>query len=318
MVFVFTFSGREQLHLLHRKTWGAYVKNFVTFSTRELADIKAAVTRAARPEWEAAWGDGHNAAFAPYALQHLYDIGRARGIKYFINFDDDAPALWPSMMAYLREYQDAHGGHYPYSACGYDADSAVPNRHLYGWERSGSELHKARLVYDGGMGAPSGMAYGFNLSALHDYMGAIETVPILNIGDAQQGAFMAAAGRALEERALGQHTDMLGVVGNFADIEHGGWEDTSWWRNASLASLYGLQEDGSPYPDRMPARTSALHKVKLPHQLELAMDAYYSHFGMPKCADLPPEDPHKEEEGPCTYAPEGEHMYTWGEDGAGK
>jgi hypothetical protein len=314
MVFVYTFNQRTALNTDMRRTWGAYVKNFVSFSTHEDARNKAVLTRAPRPDWRATFGDGdagdgHNANFAPYALQHIYELGRARGVKYFINFDDDSVPLWPSLMAYLREYQAAHGGRYPYTANGYDPNLSSPRRLLYPDELS--ERHKARLAFDGGMGAPAGIAYAFSIEALHDYMGVIETCPITFPGDSEQGAIMACAGRGTEDSLVAKDPELRGTMGEI--IENFAWEP-QWWTDpaqATMNKLYGLREDGS-LPDQLGVqRLVTWHKVKVPPQLHFVVDAYYSqYFGAPKVADIVEGDLH--DGTACSYAPPGEHLYTWG------
>jgi hypothetical protein len=313
LVFVYTHAPREAYQVDARRSWGAYAKNFLTFSDREYSATWAHVARKVRPDWTDHPGqpDGLGAAFAPFVLQHLYDVGRARGIKYFLNFDDDSVPLWPAIMGLLREYQDAHGGMYPYSASGFEADLTHPQRLLYLTEASGSQMRKGRLVFDGGMGAPSGQVYGFNLSALHDYMIAIETCPVTFQGDGEQGAIMACAGRALEEgRGIdtpeARQAGIVGSVGEFFDNME--W-DAAVWSDAAMTTLnilYGLTKEGEKTAWQQ--RLCTWHKVKLQSELRLVYDAYFAtFFGSPKLADLPP-DAH---EPPCTYAPPGEHLFTW-------
>jgi hypothetical protein len=314
MVFVYTFSGRSVLNADMRRTWGAYVKNFVSFSTHEDPRNKAVFPRTPRPDWKAIFGhgdagDGQNANFAPFALQHIYELGRARGVKYFINFDDDSVPLWPSLLAYLRVYSAAHGGRYPYTANGYDAELTNPQRLLY--PHVLSERHKARLSFDGGMGAPAGIAYAFSIEALHDYMGVIETCPITFQGDSEQGAIMACAGRGTEDSLTAHDPELRGTMGEL--FENYAWEP-EWWGDpakATLNTLYGLREDGT-LPDAPGLqRFVTWHKVKTPGALHLLVDAYYAqYFGAPKVADIAVGDIH---DGPnCTYAPPGEHLFTWG------
>lgn len=315
LIFIYTHAGRAGYQVDARRSWGAYAKNFITFSNREDARIWAHAVRKKRPDWEDFPGqvDGLNAAFAPYALQHLYDIGRARGIKYFINFDDDSVPLWPALMGLLHEYQAAHGGMYPYVASGFEAELTNPRRLLYPTEASGSERHKGRLVFDGGMGAPAGQVYGFNMSALHDYMGVVETCPVTFQGDGEQGAIMACAGRAMEDgRGVNSpeasELQIRGTVGEFFDNTH--WDPASWTDplDMTLNVLYGLNKDGSR--TSWEQRLCTWHKVKLVPHLHLVVDAFYAaFFGAPKVADLPPGDAH--EAAPCTYAPPGEQSFTW-------
>ena len=306
MIFVFTWQGRAGLAHTARRTWGALARNFVSFSTAESAAIRAVVTRATRPDWEAASSDGHNAAFAILALQHLYDVGRARGIKYFINFDDDSVPLWPSVLAYLRDFQSVNGGRYPYSSSGGDVSLTTVGKLLYQWEASGGELHKARLAFNDGAVAPPGMMYAFNLSALHDFMGAIETCPIVAPGDGEQGAIFACAGRVLGERR-----EVLAIPGEMVDgHEH------FWGRliNAAevpvaLHDIYGVNEDGSFRPPM--TRTACHHNYKDWRNMVALYDAYYAHhFGLPAAAEIP-DDLHDGGAATCQYAPPGEHLFSW-------
>ena len=309
MIFIYTYEGRAQLHYDSRRTWAAYAKHIVTFSDYENARINAAVTRATRPEWEAASGHGNNAACAPYVLQHIYELGRARGIKYFINFDDDAIPLWPALLRYLQSYQAAHGGYYPYSATCFGAGMTTARRLLYEWEASGSEKHKARLAFDGSMGAPCGMVYGFNMSALHDYMGIVETAPIGFAGDVMQGVIMASAGRGLEDDGgMGLHPELRGSVADFTEVID--WAPAAWTNGTpALHNFYGHRADRT-LPDAPGLQMlSTWHKAKQPQHQRLFVDAYYAtYFGAPPMADMSDKDPHDE---PCSYAPQGEHLFTW-------
>jgi hypothetical protein len=98
-------------------------------------------------------------------------------------------------------------------------------------------------------------------------------------------------------------------------FENYAWEP-EWWGDpakATLNTLYGLREDGT-LPDAPGLqRFVTWHKVKTPGALHLLVDAYYAqYFGAPKVADIAVGDIH---DGPnCTYAPPGEHLFTWGKE----
>jgi hypothetical protein len=99
---------------------------------------------------------------------------------------------------------------------------------------------------------------------------------------------------------------VVGATEDIVDFSAARWADSS---PAALAAIYGLQADGTEQPGRSPARTAALHKVKVPAHLAVVVNAYYAqYFGMPKVADLPPDDPHPER---CAYAPPGEQLFSW-------
>jgi len=213
-------------------------------------------------------------------------------------------------MGLVREYQAAHGGAYPYVAQGYEEGLTNTQRLLYANESSGSEMHKGRLAFDGGMGSPAGPVYGFNMSALHDYMAVVETCPVTFQGDGEQGAIMACAGRGCEDSLVATQAELRGTNGEMYNAPFDGWEQSVWGDplQMTLDAFYGTLKDGSRTIGSWVERLCTWHHVKLVPHLHLIFDAYYAAFyGAPKMADLPPADAH--EEAPCAYAT-GE-LFTW-------
>ena len=289
----------------NHRLWGALARNFVTFSTREDASIEAVTLHGMRPDWVARAGDGRSSAFYPHALQHLYEVGRARGTQLFVNFDDDAMPLWPALLAVLRGAQEELGGRYAYLTSGRvgSLTSMEPHRLLFtGVDASGGELHKARLALaDGGVMAPSGFMYALSLSALHDLMAIVETCPIWHPGDGAMGGLLACAGRALDfdlNRERGNYfrpgymPDSMPAM----DVVRAG--------GATVAGLYGNASNaGGEYP--LPAgetRVTVYHKLKSTADMALVYDAFYTPFGWPPAATVLNERNHHSGEERCHYA----------------
>jgi hypothetical protein len=301
-----------------RRTWAAMARHHVAFSDLEDARIEATVNRPIRPDWANVSGVGRNAAFYPAALQYLYEVGRARGTRLFVNFDDDAQPLWPALLHNLRQGQEAHGGRYAWMTSGQvdGLTNLEDRRMLYKWEASGSEEHKLRLALgDKGALAPSGFMYAFNLSALHDMMAVVETCPIVYPGDGMMGGLLACAGRMLQvdiSKGRGTHRDpgwMPDGVGSmdgldFALLRAGG---------GNVSGLYGDFPGGgllgSVYPGA--ERTTVYHRMKSIEELVLLYDRFYPAFGWPSWRDLPDRNHHSGEDR-CSYASPGVHMFEWG------
>jgi hypothetical protein len=175
---------------------------------------------------------------------------------------------------------------------------------LYGWEPSGGERHKANLAFGGGAWAPAGMYYAFNMSALHEMMGAVETCPVVAPGDGMQGALFACAGRQFGTPE-GDYAPP-GEFDNYACINLTPAE----LAQTPLHELQGEGAGGQPLPGNM--RTTVFHDCKDVANHASVWDAYYSRFfNQTAYGKLPEDDLHEGGPSTCTYARPGDHGYAW-------
>lgn len=193
----------------------------------------------------------------------------------------------PTILRYLRTYQKETNGEYPYLACTPVWGLVIPDlpRAIYkNVDKSGSELHKARMVFhhQGSMSV-SGPYYSFNVTALHDIMRIVETCPINVPGDNQQAAFFHCMGRDPSQTSTKRGYDWWfkkDMMAYYAPPPE--WIDA----NHTIEEMY--------HPPVAPAKDSTLeithyHHLKHPHYLSAVYNNYYAKFwGTPRIDESQP------------------------------